>query len=118
MANRNRQAGDRFERRVRDHLIDHGWFVLRSPASKSPIDLLAVRAGSHCTEVMFVQCKTNGRLDPAEWDGLIDLAMEHGADPVLVWRPRRGVIRYDLLVGYKERGRRHENQPIREIEPT
>lgn len=118
MGNKNRAAGDRFEYKVRDHLIDHGWFVMRSPASKSPIDLLTVRAGHDGPEVMFVQCKTNGRLDPKEWDELLDLAHEHSAEAVLVWRPRRGVIRYDLLTGYKERGRRHDNQPIQEIDPT
>jgi len=116
MANRNRAKGDRFEYKVRDHLRDYGWFVMRSPASKSPIDLLCVRSGHDGPEVMFVQCKTNGRLDPGEWDILVDLAWEHSADPVLAQRPKRGVIQYELLTGYKVP--RARVQPRPEIDPT
>lgn len=119
MANKNRAAGDRFEYKVRDLLIEGGgWFIMRSPASKSPIDLLAIRAGHDGPEVMFVQCKTNGRLDPGEWDTLVDLAWEHGAEAVLAYRPSRGMVRFLLLTGHKERGKRLDNQPVQEIEPA
>lgn len=120
MANKNRAAGDRFEYKVRDMLVDAGWFVMRSPASKSAVDLFITRAGRDhgCSEVLFVQCKTNGRLDPGEWDNLVDLAVQFGADPVLAYRPSRGMVRFLLLTGHKERGRRLDNQPVQEIEPT
>lgn len=77
------RSGRQFEYRVRDHLRALGYFVLRSPASRSPIDLVAIRPG----EVLFVQCKRSGALPPHEWNALFDLALSVGALPVLAETP-------------------------------
>lgn len=71
--------GRAFEYRVRDALKDLGYFVLRSPQSKSPIDLVAIRRGA----VLFVQCKRGGQLRVGEWNDLFDLAGSVGAVPLL-----------------------------------
>lgn len=89
------QAGTRFERRCLDLLREAGYWAFRSPASKSPIDIIAVRPG----RVLFVQCKVNGRLDPAPWNELFELSQRYGARPVLVERDPAGrtVTWWELL---------------------
>jgi hypothetical protein len=84
------------------------------------VDLTCIRPGRDhgCSEVIYIQCKTNGRLDPAEWDAFFDFCDQYGGDPVLAHSPKRGVVEYLLLLGYKERGRRLHDQPVKEIDPT
>ena len=57
-------------------------------------------------------------LSPAEWDAFFDFCEQFGGDPVLAHAPKRGVVEYLLLLGYKERGRRLHDQPVKEIDPT
>jgi Holliday junction resolvase len=102
-------AGRRFEYRIRDMLRANGYWVMRSPASKSPIDLVAIKPG----QVLFVQCKVNGRLGPAEWNTLMDTAEAAGALPVMAERPSRGKARYWLLAKRKDgSGRRQPMEPF------
>lgn len=77
------RLGRQVEYAVRDHLKANGYFVMRSPGSKSPIDLLAVATGI----VLFVQCKRGGSIGIAEWNTLFALAVSVGAVPVLAARP-------------------------------
>ena len=65
------RLGRSFEYRVRDELRELGYFVLRSPRSGSPLDLIAIRRGA----VLFVQCKLNAKLDVNGWNDLFDLAV-------------------------------------------
>jgi hypothetical protein len=74
--------GRRFEWRVRDHFKEKGYFVLRSPRSSGPVDLVAIKKG----EVLFIQCKTNGRIPLIEKEKIVELAKSVGAKPLLVWR--------------------------------
>ena len=97
MGNASRAKGDRFEYAVRDDLIERGYFCMRAPASRSPIDILAVNAD----DALFVQCKTNGRLDPAGWNELFELALNHGGTPILASKPARGAIAYHRIIGPK-----------------
>lgn len=91
--------GRQFEYRVRDALREHGYFVLRSPQSRSPIDLVAIRQGA----VLFVQCKRNGALGVVEWNTLLDLARSVGAIPLLAEVAAiRGHINYWRLLDHKD----------------
>ncbi|MGH1574344.1 hypothetical protein ACRAWG_31445 [Methylobacterium sp. P31] len=60
--------GRQFEYRVRDHLKSLGYVALRSPGSRTPIDIMAVRPGV----VLFIQCKRGGALPPGEWNELFE----------------------------------------------
>jgi len=107
------RRGRRFEYRVRDYLQAAGYFVLRSPASRSPIDLLAVGKG----QSLFVQAKRSGYCGPQEWNELLGLAESvQGAVPLLV-EPggKRGEILFWMLTGRKDGSKRR--QPRKPFEP-
>lgn len=103
--------GREFEYRVRDDLKKAGYFVMRSPASKSPVDLCAIRHGAS----LLVQCKRGGSLPVSEWNALFDLAESVGATPVLAVIPasRRG-CQYFRLIGRKDGTKRR--QPMEPME--
>jgi len=92
--------GRAFEYRVRDALRGFGYFVLRSPQSKSPLDLIAIKRGV----VLFVQCKRHGVLNPGEWNQIFDLAQSVGAIPIMVEisEQHRGEILYWRLLERKD----------------
>lgn len=106
------RRGRALEYRIRDQLRDDGYFTMRSPSSKSPVDVVAIKHG----EVLFVQCKRGGILAPAEWNVLYDLAVSCGALPILAENPRAGAYRYWLLTGHKS-GRRTDRQPYQRWTP-
>lgn len=76
--------GRHFEWRVRDHLIKQGYFVSRSPASRSPVDLIAIKKG----EGLLVQCKTTPRLSKKDAQILKSLADSIGFKAILSYRVR------------------------------
>lgn len=90
-------AGTRFEHQVLKHLRANGYFAMRSPASKSPIDLVAIKPG----QVLFVQCKLGGWLAPDGWNALIGTSESAGALPILATKPGRGRIAYARLTARK-----------------
>ncbi|MBE9509108.1 MAG: restriction endonuclease [Chloroflexi bacterium] len=95
--------GTAFERRVRDDLRKRGYEVIRSAGSKTVIDLVAIGTGDDTRDLIFCQCKKDGRLDPAERDELCELAVIASADAVLAEMPKAGGIRYSVVfkVGQK-----------------
>lgn len=104
----NYEKGRALEHRVRAHLREEGFEVLRTAGSKSKVDLVAIKAG----QLLFVQCKRSGALPPAEWNALWDLAHQVGAVPVLAEQLTRG-RRYWQLTGRKDQpGKR---QPMTEL---
>lgn len=104
----NYHRGRDLEHRVRAHLRDQGYEVLRTAGSKSKVDLVALKPG----QLLFVQCKRSGALPPAEWNALWDLARMAGAVPVLAEQLQRG-RKYWRLTGRKDQpGRR---QPYTEL---
>lgn len=104
----NYHRGRDLEHRVRTHLRNEGYEVLRTAGSKSKVDLVAIKPG----QILFVQCKRSGALPPAEWNALWDLAQMVGAVPVLAEQLARG-RKYWRLTGRKDQpGRR---QPYTEI---
>jgi len=89
--------GRRFEWRVRDHFKKNGYFVLRSPRSAGPVDLIAIRKG----EVLFIQCKTHGYMSRAEKQKLCELSDSVGVKPFLIWRglaPRYPLMMQNLAL--------------------
>lgn len=102
--------GRQFEYRTRDDLRLHRFFVTRSPASKSPVDLVAIRHAC----VAFVQCKRHGALGVVEWNELFDLSTSVGAIPVLamVAKAGRGVEYYRLTDRKDGTKRRQPMEPI------
>lgn len=91
--------GRQFEYRVRDDLKKRGFFVMRSPQSKSPVDLVAIKRGL----VLFVQCKRSGVFNNVkEWNIFYDLCLSVGAEPIAAGMPGvRGIV-YDRLTGKKD----------------
>jgi Holliday junction resolvase len=96
-----RQRGDAFERRVRRDLDGAGYRTLRSSGSSGPFDLVALRA----RELHLIQCKADGRLDPGEWNELLDLADELEGTAILAQRDARRHIEYRRLTHHKGKPR-------------
>ncbi|MFI2426553.1 restriction endonuclease [Streptomyces sp. NPDC018955] len=93
----NYARGRDLEHRVRAHLREEGYEVLRTAGSKSKVDLVAIKPG----QILLVQCKRSGALPPAEWNALWDLAAMVGAVPVLAEQLSRG-RKYWRLTGRKD----------------
>ena len=108
----NSSRGIAFERVVKADLEDFGWVAWRTPASKGPADVIAMGPGP---EVLLVQVKIDGRLDPEPWNELFDLAMRIGATPLMAHRPQRGQLRYRRL--YRKKGDGPGWQPWDEWQP-
>lgn len=116
----NYSRGANFERTVMRDLEGRGYAVLRSAGSHSPADVVALRKSLLSTvygygEVVAVQCKRNGRLDPDEWNEFWEWCARAGATPVLASKGPRGCgIIYNRLTSRKDgRGR----QPLESWTP-
>ena len=68
-------GGADLERAAKKVLEDSGYYVIRSAGSKGVADLAALKRG----EVLLVQCKTDGRIDPAGRVALRTVAIPLGA---------------------------------------
>lgn len=100
-----------FEYAVRDDMAGHGFVAVRSPASKTPVDVYCIGMDVK----VFVQCKTNMRVGPKEWNKFYAYCLSVGAIPVIAGRgPNNRGIRYKVVTGWKvSRGR----QPFEDWEP-
>lgn len=106
------RRGRQFEYAVRDALRKVGFFAQRSPASKSVLDILAVRPG----EVWMVQCKRHGALGVAEWNELFITAKAAGAIPILAsCESGRGSMAFFVLLEKKDGSKRA--QPMSRVYP-
>lgn len=96
MPNRNYRRGVYFERKCKTALEAAGWHVWRSPGSKSPADLIALKAPDW---VVLVQCKTAREgVTKKVAQELCELAYCCGAIPVAMWRDgSRGPIVWTRL---------------------
>ena len=93
------RKGRDFEYAVKKNLEKHGYLVMRSPASKTPADLWAIKDG----EALFVQCKLKGAFPVDEWNEFMDYAEEAGVKPILANRPKSGRgFEYWLLTDKKD----------------
>ena len=102
------RLGRQVEYSVRDDFKKHGYVTMRSPASKSPIDILAVKKGV----IVFVQCKRNMVIGVKEWNIFYDLAISVDAIPIVAGRPTGMGLLYwkmtDKKDGYKKRQPKEE----------
>lgn len=105
------RLGRQVEYRFRDMLKKAGYVVMRSPGSKSPIDLIAVCPG----QVLFIQCKRSGSLPPKEWIALYELATSAGALPVMAENPFPREHRFWLLTAMKDGSKKR--QPMERFYP-
>ena len=88
--------GREFEYRVRAALIADGYDVIRSAGSKTKVDLVAFKPG----QAVFVQCKRDGKISPAERTELLRIASHIAAVPVVAWKVAgRAAIYYWQLTG-------------------
>lgn len=80
--------GREFEWKVRDDLADSGYEIIRAAGSKGShkVDLAAFKPG----QLLFVQCKRDGNLPPAEWDRVVEVSAWVGAVPLLAANGVRG----------------------------
>lgn len=93
----NYANGSAFERKVARLLSDDGYLVIRAAGSHGEADLVAIKPG----QILLVQCKTSGRLDPGEWNAFYSAADSVGAVPLLAHRPAPGQVVYWRLTGPK-----------------
>ena len=101
--------GRAFEYRVKSLLEKHGYFVMRSAGSRSPVDLVAFRE----TQTIFIQCKRHGAIDRNDVNILYDLSMKHGAMPVLSEIPKGKTRGIDLWVLTGKMGRKQRKPLVR-----
>lgn len=91
-----------------------GFLVVRSAGSKSPIDLLAVRAGVS----VAVQAKRSMKMRVDEWNIFYDLVTSSGCLPVVVGRPDGLRLRWGLMTGKKVPFGRGRDVPMQDWSPT
>jgi len=101
------RRGRTFEYRVRNILRAAGYYVMRSPRSGSPIDLVAICSGT----VLMVQCKLGG-LNRPEWNEVFDLATSAGAIPIYATRPVPRKCALFRLLGRKDGSRRRQPMEV------
>jgi len=106
------RLGRQFEYKTRDDLRKMGYFVLRSPASRSPMDLIAISHGV----VLFIQCKRNMVCPTKDWNSLLNLSESVGAIPIVAGQPERRGILYFRIDGLKDGSKKR--QPWGECDPV
>lgn len=104
------QRGRDFEYRVKRDMESRGYMVLRSPASKSKVDLYCIKRG----ELVFIQCKLHGQIGVSEWNEFYELCLSVGALPILAETKDREIL-YSEVIALKDGSRR--KQPKQEWIP-
>jgi Holliday junction resolvase len=110
----NYRRGRAFEYRVMDYFRKLGFFVMRSAGSHGPVDLVALKKGSTWVmddldvgkrltqevHVVFIQCKTDGKMLLEERSSLLELARQVGAKAFVISISRgskRGALKIEVL---------------------
>jgi hypothetical protein len=102
-------VGRNFEYRVKKHLESKGYFVMRAPQSKGPVDLLAY----HNKECLFVQCKIGNWHQVQPWNEFYEMSVSHVAEPIFCTKKENGKLQFNLITGLKD-GSRKAN-PMKEV---
>lgn len=105
------RLGRHFEYRVRDDMRKKDYFVLRSPRSGSPVDLVCIKKG----KIIFIQCKRGGNFGVTEWNIFYELCKSVHALPILVSTPEGRGIKYHLLLGLKDGSKKLQPYKLTEI---
>ncbi|MBS7653262.1 hypothetical protein KEJ13_09075 [Candidatus Bathyarchaeota archaeon] len=79
------EKGRGFEYKVKRHLEGVGYTVFRSGGSRGPADLVAIKRD----EVLLIQCRLHGYLNPKRRERLRVLAGNLGARAILAYREGR-----------------------------
>ena len=90
------RVGRATENKARTILHGAGFVTLRSWMSRSPADLVALRAG---TVPWLVQVKKGGYMSPQERVALIVMAAQAGATPVLCRMESDGTLTFHVMTG-------------------
>ena len=91
MAKADSRRGIQRERDLVNHLRDRDWFALRAPASLGVADVVALKDG-HRPRLIEVKSTTRSPFagfPPADRADLLFAAGLAGAEPWLVWWPKR-----------------------------
>lgn len=91
------RVGKRTENLARAVLHEAGWITLRSWMSRSPADLVAMKAGS---VPLLIQVKKGGYMTPLERLGLWNMAQAAGAVPVLCRMESDGTLTFHTMTGH------------------
>lgn len=102
-------TGRNFEYRAKKHLESKGYFVMRAPQSKGPVDLIAY----HNKECLFVQCKIGSWHQVQPWNEFYNLASSHGAEPIFCTKKENGKLQFNLIYGIKDGSRK--TAPMKEV---
>lgn len=102
-------SGRTFEYRVKRHLEGRGFFVMRAPQSKGPVDLIAFHGG----RCLLIQCKIGDWYEVDSWNEFYRLAKSHGAEPIFATKVENGRLQLNLING--EKGRSHHAVPMVEV---
>jgi Holliday junction resolvase len=95
-------SGRTFEYRVKRHLEEAGYFVMRAPQSKGPADLIAYDHGV----CLLVQCKMGEWYEVDSWNEFYRLAVKHHAIPIYATKKENGRLALYRITGEKDRSRR------------
>lgn len=90
------RVGRATENKARAVLHGAGYVTLRSWMSRSPADLVALKAG---TTPLLVQVKKHGYMTPTERVALIAMAAQAGAVPVLCRMESDGSLTFHWMTG-------------------
>ena len=90
------RVGRATENKARAVLHRSGFVTLRSWMSRSPADLVALRAG---TPPLLIQVKKGGYMSPDERIALWAMALQAGATPVLCRMESDGSLTFHVMTG-------------------
>jgi Holliday junction resolvase len=90
----NYSRGYAFELKAWKDLQRHGYFIVRAGGSRGPVDLMAVAPGP---QVLFIQCKRDGRLSIEDRRDLYNLGMAFNATPILAYSDKG--VQYSEIEG-------------------
>jgi Holliday junction resolvase len=98
------ETGRRFEYVTRDLMVSEGYWVTRAAGSKTKVDLICIKSG----QIVLLQCKTDGKISPAERVSLLNLAaLIDCAVPVLAYKePGHAAVILAELTGPGPKDRR------------
>src|SRR6185295_12494873 len=84
LGNRHYIKGRSFEYKVRNYLLDRGYWVIRAAGSKGCADLVALAPAHYPHRILMISCKTAGIFPSEEKLELYNEAKRVDALPLLV----------------------------------
>ena len=83
LGNRHYVKGRSFEYKVRNYLLDRGYWVIRAAGSKGCADLVALAPAHYTHRILLVSCKTTGIVPSIEKNELYTTAVRVDALPII-----------------------------------